>query len=72
MARTPITSDQRLLLTGTEAADLLGVSRDVFREDIAPDLRCVQVRGTWRYSRRELERWIEKHEHTPAVSSRAA
>jgi excisionase family DNA binding protein len=71
MARTPITSAQRLLLTAVEAADLLGVSRDVFRDDIAPELRAVPVRGTWRYSRREVERWIEKHEQTPGIARAA-
>lgn len=70
MARTPVTTAQRILLTATESADLLGVSRDVFREDIAPELPSVQVRGTWRYSRRELDRWIEKHQRV--VGARAA
>lgn len=56
--RTPL--NQRLLLTTTEAAEILGVSRDLFREDIAPDLRPVAVRRRLRWPLSELERWVER------------
>jgi excisionase family DNA binding protein len=60
MARTPVSTHQKLMLTTAEAADMLGVSRDVFREDIAPELRGVLIRGSFRWPRRELDQWLER------------
>jgi predicted DNA-binding transcriptional regulator AlpA len=53
--------DQRLLVTTTEAAALLGISRDLFRAEIAPDLRAVKLGRRTHWPVAELERWVGSH-----------
>jgi excisionase family DNA binding protein len=60
MARTPISTHDKLMLTTAEAAELLGVSRDIFRADIAPELRGVPIRGSFRWPRAELVKWLDR------------
>lgn len=56
--RRVVDAKGRVLLTAADAADLLGISRDVFREDVAPSLRGVDVDRTRRYLQEELEAWL--------------
>jgi excisionase family DNA binding protein len=50
----------RLALSPTEAAEVLGVSRDFFDEHIAPELRIVRRGRRKLIATRELERWLER------------
>jgi excisionase family DNA binding protein len=74
MARQKATVGERVLLTASEAADLLGVSDLVFRKDIAPQLMGVMVRSTWRYPRTEIDKWVERRKEPTGgvVEQRAA
>lgn len=49
----------RISLRPEEAASALGVSRDLFDEKIAPDLRVIRRGRLKLYPVRELERWAE-------------
>ncbi|HEX4305306.1 MAG TPA: helix-turn-helix domain-containing protein [Solirubrobacterales bacterium] len=49
----------RLLLTRTEAAELLGVSLSHFERHIQPHIPCVYTGRLRRYRPRDLERWID-------------
>jgi predicted DNA-binding transcriptional regulator AlpA len=53
--------NQRLLLNQTEAAEMLGVSRDTFRDEIAAELRPVRIKKSWHWPVAELERWVDRH-----------
>ena len=44
-----------------EAAAVLGVSQDFFREMIAPELRCVRRGAVKLVSRAELEDWLSRN-----------
>lgn len=59
--------NQRLVVTTTEAAELLGISRDTFRAEVAPEIRAVRIgkRRHWPVS--ELERWVGYHLDHSAV-----
>lgn len=50
--------NQRLVLTTTEAAAMLGVSRDTFREIVVPEIRAVQIKQRRHWPVAELERWV--------------
>ena len=61
-----------------EAARLLRVSRDTFREKIQPDLKIVRLGGCKRVAIAELERWLdgmdrrsvhEREDHGPGLGS---
>lgn len=55
----------RLLLSLTEAAEQVGVSVKTLRRAIAEAgphrLRASKVRGMWRISPTELQRWIDRY-----------
>lgn len=50
--------NQRITVTTTEAAELMGVSRQTFRDEIASEIRPVRIgkRRHWPVS--ELDRWV--------------
>jgi hypothetical protein len=50
----------RLSLGAEEAAKALGISRDLFDEHVAPELRKVRAGRRVLYPIRELERWLEQ------------
>jgi excisionase family DNA binding protein len=52
--------EQRLALSPSEAAAMLGVSRDFFDEHIAPELRIVRRGRRKLIAVRELEGWLER------------
>jgi hypothetical protein len=49
----------RLAVMPAEAAELLGVSPDFFRDHILPDLRVVRRGRKVLVALRELERWLD-------------
>lgn len=51
----------RLVVSTTEAAELMGVSRDTFRDEIAPDVRAVVIGRRRHWPVVELERWVALH-----------
>lgn len=50
----------RLALGAEEAAKALGISRDLFDEHVAPELRKVRAGRRILYPVRELERWLDQ------------
>ncbi|WP_320672398.1 hypothetical protein [Patulibacter defluvii] len=48
----------RLLLNTTEAAGALGISRDLFRAEVAPEIRPVIFRRRQHWPVEELRRWV--------------
>lgn len=50
--------NQRITVTTTEAAEMMGVSRQTFRDEIAAEIRPVRIgqRRHWPVS--ELDRWV--------------
>jgi hypothetical protein len=50
----------RLSLGAEDAARSLGISRDLFDEHVAPELRKVRAGRRVLYPVRELERWLEQ------------
>lgn len=53
--------NQRLMLTTTEAAAMLGISRDLFRAEVAPEIRPVRIGRRQHWPVAELERWVSFH-----------
>ena len=51
---------QRMTLTPTEAATVLGVSRSFFYTHILPELRVIRIGRKRLIAMRELERWTER------------
>lgn len=52
----------KLALTQTEAAELLGISRDTVKRMIRDgELPVVRLRGSVRLPRRALEQWVDDH-----------
>ena len=49
----------RITLRPEEAAEALGVSRDFFDEQVAPELKVIRRGRLKLYAVRELERWAE-------------
>jgi hypothetical protein len=49
-----------LSLGAEEAAKALGISRDLFDEHVAPELRKVRAGRRVLYPVRELERWLDQ------------
>lgn len=48
----------RILVNTNEAATLLGISRDTFREVVAPEVRAVMVKRRQHWPVEELKRWV--------------
>jgi excisionase family DNA binding protein len=53
--------NQRLMLSTTEAAEMLGVSRETFRAQVAPEIRAVRLGQRRHWPLAELERWVTVH-----------
>lgn len=49
----------RLVVSTTEAAELMGISRDTFRAEIAPLIRPVRIGKRRHWPVAELQRWVE-------------
>lgn len=65
-----MTNDSRLLLSSKEAAKLLSISeRTLFTITSAGQLPCIRIMGAKRYSRSDLERFIEQQRTTAQKSA---
>jgi excisionase family DNA binding protein len=56
---------ERLALSLDEAALSLGISRDSLERHVLPELRVVRVGRRMLVSRRELDRYIDRHAALP-------
>lgn len=65
--REELTPGERhaLAVNQTQAASMLSVSRNTFRQRIAPYLRCVYLGRRRLYLVRDLERWLEDNATEP-------
>lgn len=61
MSARALPLSERLLLTTTEAAAMLGISRDLFRAEVAPEIRPVIFRRRQHWPVDELRRWVASH-----------
>ena len=60
----------RVTVTPTEAAEMLGVGRSFFYDQVLPELRTI-YRGKKRLIPvKEIERWVERNATAPAGSGR--
>jgi predicted DNA-binding transcriptional regulator AlpA len=50
--------NERLVVNTSEAAAMLGVSRDTFREIVVPEIRAVPFKQRRHWPVAELERWV--------------
>lgn len=52
---------ERIAVNNTEASEMLGVSRDYFREHIYPELRKVRRGNKTMIPVAELRRWVDEN-----------
>jgi hypothetical protein len=55
----------KLLVSRSEAADMLGVSIDTFERRVMPDLRVTRIGARVLVPVASLERWIERNSARP-------
>ena len=63
-------SPRRLALTCDESAVALGMSRDLFDDEVRPSLRVVQVGRRILVPIAELEKWLERTAARPLGGAR--